>query len=158
MTVGLPCHDVPEWPWDAVRLRQVLLNLANGVKFTNAGSVRVAVDRVPDPADAVRFAVIDTGIGIEPESRATLFQRFAQADNSTTRRFGGTGLGLAISKRLVCLMGGDIDVTSEPVADRRSRSSYSCRHALRSNRYPSHRDREGRQSIKFLAETAVSRN
>ena len=108
--------DVPEWTLgDAVRLRQVLLNLvANGVKFTNAGSVRVVVDRVPDPADAVRFAVIDTGIGIEPESRATLFQRFAQADSSTTRRFGGTGLGLAISRRLVGLMGGDIDVTSEP--------------------------------------------
>jgi len=108
--------DIHDWVLgDAARLRQILLNLvANAVKFTPVGSVRLTVDRVSSMADTVRFAVTDTGIGIRAENLTTLFQRFAQADSSTTRRFGGTGLGLAISQRLVSLMGGDIDVSSEP--------------------------------------------
>ena len=98
---------------DAARLRQIVLNLvANGVKFTPSGRVALTIDRAP--GDAVRFAVTDTGIGIRAEAISTIFQRFAQADGSTTRRFGGTGLGLAISKRLVDLMGGSIEVESEP--------------------------------------------
>ena len=104
---AIVADDIPDWVLgDAVRLRQVLLNLvANGVKFTLSGSVTLTIDSVPGIADAVRFSVTDTGIGISAENLAMLFQRFAQADSSTTRRFGGTGLGLAISRRLVCADG-----------------------------------------------------
>jgi signal transduction histidine kinase/DNA-binding response OmpR family regulator len=107
--------DVDDWViGDSTRLRQVLLNLvSNGVKFTHSGYVALTIERIPGAAHALRFAVADTGIGIKPESLAVLFQRFAQADSSTTRRFGGSGLGLAISKQLVALMGGDIEVSSE---------------------------------------------
>ena len=107
--------DVHDWViGDSTRLRQVLLNLvSNGVKFTHSGYVALTIERVPGAMHALRFAVADTGIGIKPENLAVLFQRFAQADSSTTRRFGGSGLGLAISKQLVALMGGDIEVWSE---------------------------------------------
>lgn len=99
---------------DAVRLRQVLLNLlGNAVKFTSCGSVRLAVDRGSLP-DSICFTVTDTGIGISPRDLPGLFRRFVQADRSTTRRFGGSGLGLAISKELVTLMGGSIEVQSAP--------------------------------------------
>ncbi len=99
---------------DGMRLRQVLLNLlSNAVKFTEAGSVRLEVkgDAV---ADGMTFSISDTGIGIEQSRIAALFDRFTQADNSTTRRYGGTGLGLAISKALVELMGGTLEVQSTP--------------------------------------------
>jgi CheY-like chemotaxis protein/nitrogen-specific signal transduction histidine kinase len=99
---------------DSTRLRQVLLNLvSNGVKFTHSGYVALTVERIPGAKHAIRFAVADTGIGIRPENLAVLFQRFAQADSSTTRRFGGSGLGLAISRQLVAMMGGDVEVSSE---------------------------------------------
>jgi signal transduction histidine kinase/DNA-binding response OmpR family regulator len=102
---------------DPTRLRQALLNLvANAVKFTERG--HVTVDARGAAAADGRFhltvSVIDTGIGIAPEARAMLFEKFTQADNAVTRRFGGTGLGLAISKQLVELMGGEIGVESEP--------------------------------------------
>jgi PAS domain S-box-containing protein len=97
---------------DPVRLRQVLLNLlGNAVKFTLSGGVRVTVEPV---GAATRFSVHDTGIGIALEQRKLLFQPFTQADASTTRKFGGTGLGLTISRRLVAMMGGEIDLASEP--------------------------------------------
>ena len=90
---AIVADDIPDWVLgDAVRLRQILLNLvANGVKFTPSGSVTLMIDSVPGIADAMRFSVTDTGIGISAANLAMLFQRFAQADNSTTRRFGRNG-------------------------------------------------------------------
>ncbi|WP_394760558.1 PAS domain S-box protein [Phenylobacterium sp.] len=101
---------------DPTRLRQVLLNLlGNAIKFTTTGSVTLRV--APDADDAVptalRFTVTDTGIGIAGDKLDRVFERFTQADSSTTRRFGGSGLGLTISRRLVELMGGRIWVESE---------------------------------------------
>jgi signal transduction histidine kinase/CheY-like chemotaxis protein len=98
---------------DPLRYRQVLTNLvANAVKFTASGGVRVNVESLED-ASGVRVTVRDTGIGMRPEQLAGLFQPFTQADSSTTRRYGGTGLGLAISRRLVRAWGGELTVSSE---------------------------------------------
>jgi len=102
---------------DPIRLRQILLNLgANAIKFTLEGSVEFKVATVHRTGDdlSIRLGVVDTGIGITPQQMTRLFLRFSQADASTTRRFGGSGLGLAISKSLVELMGGSIEVESEP--------------------------------------------
>jgi PAS domain S-box-containing protein len=102
--------DVPDTVLgDPTRLRQVLLNLIdNAIKFTEHGSVTVGITVETGAADetVVRFAVVDTGIGISPEMQARVFEAFTQADGTTTRRFGGTGLGLTISLQLVTLMGG----------------------------------------------------
>ena len=102
---------------DSLRLGQVLLNfLTNAAKFTERGSIAIDVSLLAsdDQALLVRFAVTDTGIGIEPEQQQRLFQAFEQADGSTTRRFGGTGLGLAIARHLAQLMGGETGVDSTP--------------------------------------------
>jgi signal transduction histidine kinase/DNA-binding NarL/FixJ family response regulator len=99
---------------DALRLRQILVNLAgNAVKFTEAGGVRV-VCSFEDARGSLRVDVIDTGIGLAPGQTDRLFEPFTQADGSTTRRFGGTGLGLTISRRLARMLGGDIVVASTP--------------------------------------------
>jgi signal transduction histidine kinase len=102
---------------DPGRLRQVLTNLIdNALKFTPEGYVMVQVGPEPGPPGVtpVAFAIRDSGIGIPPEQLATIFEKFTQADTSTTRRFGGTGLGLTICRQLTELMGGSIAVTSEP--------------------------------------------
>ncbi|MYM71955.1 response regulator [Duganella sp. FT134W] len=105
---------------DAMRLQQILLNLVgNAVKFTERGgvSVRVTLDRdAVEQGLQLRFAVRDSGIGMDLEQQSRLFSAFNQADASTTRRFGGTGLGLAICRRLTELMGGAISVRSTPGA------------------------------------------
>ena len=96
---------------DAGRIRQVVMNLVgNAVKFTKLGRVTVRVEKEPT---GVLISVEDTGIGIASDKLVRLFQKFSQADTSTTRNFGGTGLGLAISKQLVELMGGTIGVRSD---------------------------------------------
>ena len=102
---------------DPVRLRQVLTNLlGNAIKFTEKGSILLKVSAIPDLGDFdyVTFEIIDTGIGISPRKQQHIFQSFAQEDGSTTRRYGGTGLGLSISKQLVEMMGGSIQLHSEP--------------------------------------------
>jgi CheY-like chemotaxis protein/nitrogen-specific signal transduction histidine kinase len=108
----------PEWVrGDPTRLRQVLGNLmSNALKFTDDGSVSLSVSRDSDNSARarMRFIVEDTGIGIPAETLPNLFSPFVQGDGSTTRRYGGTGLGLAICKQLVVLMGGSIEVHSEP--------------------------------------------
>lgn len=102
---------------DPGRLRQILLNfLGNAAKFTGQGGISVTIGAAPLPENRVqvRIAVSDTGVGVEPEAAKLLFERFVQADQSTSRRFGGTGLGLAISRELVELMGGKVGVESVP--------------------------------------------
>jgi CheY-like chemotaxis protein len=99
---------------DPGRLRQILLNLlGNATKFTDRGELAVLVESDSAP-NFLHFAVSDTGIGIPPDRLATIFDSFAQAEASITRKYGGTGLGLAISKRFVELMGGRIWVESRP--------------------------------------------
>src|SRR5262249_20730592 len=100
---------------DAMRLRQVLLNLlSNACKFTNQGEIKLKARRSANGGDWIELAVSDTGIGMTPEQQAKLFEEFTQAEASTARRFGGTGLGLAITRKLARMMGGDVTVTSEP--------------------------------------------
>ncbi|MBB3219488.1 CHASE domain-containing protein [Pseudoduganella umbonata] len=103
---------------DALRLEQILTNLiGNALKFTEQGAVECRFGRATlDGAPALRVDVTDTGIGIDPEQQKRLFSAFAQADASTTRRFGGTGLGLTIARTLATLMGGTLDVASTPGA------------------------------------------
>jgi two-component system sensor histidine kinase RpfC len=102
---------------DPHHLRQVLLNLlSNAVKFTEHGTIDMLVKLVSETSDGmrIRFEVRDTGIGIAQEVQQRIFERFVQADSSTTRRYGGTGLGTTIAKQLVELMGGQIGVESTP--------------------------------------------
>jgi len=100
---------------DAGRVRQIMLNIVgNAIKFTSDGHVLIDVEEKGKGEEeaTVKISVHDTGIGMDEEARARLFQPFSQADASTTRKFGGTGLGLAICKQLVELMGGEIGVES----------------------------------------------
>lgn len=101
---------------DVGRLRQVLLNLVgNALKFTKNGkvTVRARVEKEYEKLVLIHFEITDTGTGISPETMATLFEKFTQADSSISRKFGGTGLGLAICKKIITLMDGEIGVNSE---------------------------------------------
>ncbi|EMG7549504.1 ATP-binding protein [Vibrio alginolyticus] len=109
-------HLPMEVQGDATRLKQVLNNLlSNAIKFTERGHVKllVALSRLDGETAYIRFRVVDSGIGIAKEHQQAIFERFQQADGSTTRKYGGTGLGLAIAAQLVNLMGGEIQLTSE---------------------------------------------
>jgi PAS domain S-box-containing protein len=117
----LACHVAPEVPdaliGDPERLRRIMVNLlGNAIKFTEAGEVvlRAVVESRMDKDVVLHFSVTDTGIGIPAAKQKRIFEAFAQADSSTTRRYGGTGLGLSISSQLAELMGGKIWVESEP--------------------------------------------
>ena len=110
---GTPRHLVG----DAMRIQQILSNLlGNAIKFTEKGRIALKVDvkAVENSHALISFTVEDSGIGISQEDLAKLFQPFTQADGSITRKFGGTGLGLAISQKLLNLMGGKFNVTSQP--------------------------------------------
>lgn len=116
--MSLQAPDAPVWiHGDVGKIRQVTLNLlSNAVKFTNDGWIRVDIS-TPSAASGegrLRIAVEDSGIGVPIDQLPLLFREFTQLDSSSTRRYGGTGLGLAISKRLAEMMGGAIEVTSEP--------------------------------------------
>ena len=111
----------PEMPLqfygDPIRLRQILINLiGNAIKFTDTGEIEASVAPVEihDEKALLRFSVRDSGIGIAPQAQAAIFESFAQADGSSTRKYGGTGLGLAIVRQLVEMMGGTLGVESEP--------------------------------------------
>lgn len=117
----LRLHIAPETPFllrgDPLHLRQVLINLVgNAIKFTDQGGVDVRIALMERDAEraTLRFEITDTGIGIPKEVQPRIFERFTQADESTTRRYGGSGLGTTISKQLVDLMGGSIGLNSEP--------------------------------------------
>ena len=101
---------------DPLRLRQALYNImGNAVKFTPSGSVEARLTRAETPdGPRLRFEVQDTGVGVPEAAQATLFERFEQADDSMSRKFGGTGLGLAITKRLAEMMGGAVGFSSQP--------------------------------------------
>jgi signal transduction histidine kinase/ActR/RegA family two-component response regulator len=117
LTLTLPPSLPPYVAGDAVRLKQILLNLSgNAIKFTHRGQIEIAAQIVAQDSTRIslRFAVSDTGIGMDEATQKKLFQVFSQGDSSTTRRFGGTGLGLAISQRLAQRMGGLITVSSRP--------------------------------------------
>ncbi len=113
--VALRCDcvcDMPHATGDAAKVRQILMNLlANAARCTLSGEICIAVER---DGERLRFAVMDTGIGIAPEAQATIFEEFARLDGAARTGTEGTGLGLPISRRLARLMGGDITVRSEP--------------------------------------------
>lgn len=118
--VSLKCQIDPDLPpafiGDDNRLWQILVNLVgNAMKFTHQGGVDIRVSLIGESSGQyeIGFAVQDTGIGIEPERQKMIFDKFTQADGTTTRRFGGTGLGLAITRELLDLMGGIVEVTSD---------------------------------------------
>ena len=130
---------------DPLRLNQILVNLGNNaVKFTERGEI-VLMTKIKSSSDdkiTLQFSMRDTGLGMNEEQQAKLFQAFSQADTSTTREYGGTGLGLTISKLLVNMMGGDIWVESEPgrvapsalrpnlVWERKRQKNVTCPHRI----------------------------
>lgn len=137
---------------DAVRLRQVLTNLiGNAIKFTHAGHVLIQVQELEVNGDEahLRFVVEDTGIGISPEAMERIFEKFEQADASTSRRYEGTGLGLTISRQLVAMMGGQMHAESE--LDRGSRFYFDLRLPFREEPSDPHYEDRGLGEIRILA-------
>ena len=119
LTVDYPTGPVGALVGDPSRIRQVLLNLvSNAIKFSDSGTISIIVSTTPAKNESriLTLQVRDEGIGIAPEAQANLFDRFTQADTSSSRKYGGSGLGLAISKQLTDLMGGEIGVSSQPGA------------------------------------------
>ncbi len=133
--------DLPNWVHgDPVRLRQVLVNLlGNAIKFTQRGEVRLWARSLGEKEGKLRvsFEVSDTGPGIAKEHQAKIFDAFSQADSTTTRRHGGTGLGLAIAKSLVELMGGRLELESEPGEGAHFRFTIELDHAIHPGLEPS---------------------
>ncbi len=125
--------DLPdELSGDAVRLKQVLLNiLGNAVKFSVQGEIRLRVVATSEDAEGIElcFEISDQGIGLDAGARSRLFDLFSQGDEAPTRAFGGTGLGLVLARRITRLMGGDIDVASEPGVGSRFRVTVRLRRA-----------------------------
>ena len=145
---------------DPTRIRQVLLNLTgNAIKFTDKGEVVVLVRAKSNAAGMVmvHFEVRDTGIGISEDALKRLFQPFAQADGSTTRKYGGTGLGLAISRRLVELMNGEIGVSSEEGLGSTFRFFTRIKHAQQLNPAP-HRASVARRRVLIVDDNATNRS
>ncbi len=115
MVVSIGPDVAPWWIGDAARLRQVLVNLlVNAIKFTQAGAVILRIDQDRAGKAPLRFEVRDSGIGMDAEQQTRVFEAWTQADPSTSRRFGGSGLGLAICRELVQLMGGGLELQSQP--------------------------------------------
>jgi len=117
LIISTPLKRIGQLRGDTLRLEQVLINLtSNAIKFTERGYVILTISVIDENDEKIRlrFAVRDTGIGIPPEVQQEIFTPFSQADGSTSRRFGGTGLGLTISRELIELMGGELEVISEP--------------------------------------------
>lgn len=125
---------------DAVRVRQILFNLVgNAIKFTEKGHVLITIDTVGDEKlksgqKMMKISVEDTGIGVPEEKHETIFQKFSQADSSTTRKFGGTGLGLAICSQLSKIMGGEIGVFT----NEHGGATFWCTAVLEENKNVSH--------------------
>lgn len=118
--IELTKHIQPDfvdgWMGDLVRVRQIVLNLAsNAVKFTEKGGVKinVGVEQTNNNQEQLCIEVVDTGIGMNDDAKQSIFERFTQADSSTTRKFGGTGLGMSITLNLVKMMQGDIEIESD---------------------------------------------
>ncbi|MEE8364648.1 MAG: ATP-binding protein, partial [Gammaproteobacteria bacterium] len=118
LTIEFDRNDVPEWlNGDSTRIRQALLNyVSNAIKFSKQGTIYIRARKMQEKGKKVllRFEVEDSGIGIDPEKLCQIFDTFAQADTSTTRKFGGTGLGLAITRKLADMMGGEVGAESKP--------------------------------------------
>ncbi|MCL4104407.1 UNVERIFIED_CONTAM: hypothetical protein GTU68_047369 [Idotea baltica] len=138
LILALPSDFEGKVEFDQVRLRRVLTNLIhNALKFTEQGQVNITVTATERSSDSTRlsFEVSDTGIGIEAGQLDSVFKPFKQADGSATRKHGGAGLGLAISRQLIGLMGGDLEVSSEPGIGSRFSFAIECK-ALNSNASP----------------------
>ncbi len=135
--ISLICNTRPQLQapvmGDEFRIKQIISNLIdNAIKFTEQGSVTVREETDSEPG-VFKVSIEDTGEGIAADRQSEIFKSFAQADNSSTRKYGGTGLGLAIANRLAQLMGGDIEMQSEP--GRGSKFTFSCRLNEGTNEY-----------------------